>query len=176
MYHKGHVAVPIYWPAIAHLWPNQQFHYTHLLCWWSFYLQKLQSRQQASKRTNQNRPRGSIKTNKILDGHNASQIKLRQNLIYSSWISSTTREDITKTNECPQWPYWNEQSSEISGRIFRPTTWFQTAHRGKVKKKKNNDQYNKNLCNTKVSHSTNMYYTQTNALHHPSWLWQCHPV
>ena len=28
----------------------------------------------------------------------------------------------------------------------------------------------------KVSHSTNMYYTHTSALHHPSQLHKCHPV
>ena len=32
------------------------------------------------------------------------------------------------------------------------------------------------MCNMKVSHSTNMYYTHTNALHHPSQLCKCHPV
>ena len=66
----------------------------------------------------------AFKQIKCWDGHNVSQIKL---WIYSFQIPSTTHEDITRTTLCPWQPYWNKQSSEVSGRISGPTQ-FQTAH------------------------------------------------
>ena len=56
----------------------------------------------------------------MLDGHNASQI-------YSVQISITTQDDITRTTQCLEQPYRNNQSSEVPGRSSGATTQFQTA-------------------------------------------------
>ena len=44
------------------------------------------------------------------------------------WLPAAAKKDITRTSQCPWWPYCSKWHSEISGRISGPTPKFQEAH------------------------------------------------
>ena len=134
-YLVGHIVVPICSPATTHLLRiklTTPLYLLHLLMTTPC---ATASKWATSARTqNKNRPKGSIHTTKTMDGYNAPEVKPWQNGIHPLQLPAAAHKDITRTTQCPWWPYCSKCCSEISGRISGPTPNFKKHINEKAKK------------------------------------------